>query len=218
MVKTAVLVSGGGANLQAILDYCYFNEIPEMNLAAVISSVADCYALERAKSSRVPTFVVERDLFPNNASFCNALLNKLRDLDIELVVTAGFSERLNYTLLHHYKNRVINVQPALFPAFCGERFEPLKALEDTLRLGLRVTGATAYIMGEEDTGYGPIILQESVEVLPDDNLARLQDRIMRKGEWVVLPKAVSLYCQNRLEIQGQKVVILEEPPEAEEEQ
>ena len=105
MVKTAILVSGGGANLQAILDLCYFKEIPSMELTAVISSKAGVYAVERAERAGVPVYLVERELFPNQATFCNALLNKLRDLDVELVVCAGFTETLSYGLLHYYKNR-----------------------------------------------------------------------------------------------------------------
>lgn len=210
MTKTVILVSGGGANLQAILDFCYFNEIPEMEPVAVISSAPRVYALQRAQSAGIPTYVVERGLFPNNASFCNALLGKLRDLDAELVVTAGFSEKLNYPLLHQFQNRVINVQPALFPAFCGESFDPISALEQTLELGLRCTGATAYFMGEEDNGFGPIILQQSVEVLPGDTVAALQERIMRKGEWYVLPRAVQLFCQGRLRLEGRRVIIEDE--------
>lgn len=209
MTRTAVLVSGGGANLQALLDVCYFHEIPGLELAAVISSRPEAYALERARMAHVPAYTVDRSLFPNGASFCNALLNKLRDLDIELVVTAGFSEKLNYPLLHFYRNRVIGVQPALFPAFCYGAFEPVTALENMLRLGVRVTGATAYFFGEEDNGTGPIIAQQSVEVLPGDTIATLQERIMRQGEWVVLPRAVALYCAGKLRVEDKRVIILE---------
>lgn len=207
MIRVSILVSGGGANLQAILDSYYFREVPEMEIAAVISSVPGVYALERAKAARIPTYVVERELFPHHPSFCNALLNKLRDLDTDLVVTAGFKEKLNYPILHFYKNRVINVQPALFPAFCGEEFEPVEALRETLRLGLRCSGATAYFMTEEDCGFGPIIAQQSVEVLPGDDVAALQERIMRQGEWIALPKAVELYCRGKLRVEGERVVI-----------
>ena len=116
MTRTAVLVSGGGATLQALLDLCYFEEVPGLEIAAVISSVPGVYALERAANAHVPAYVVERAMFPNSASFSNALLGKLRDLDIALVICAGFTERLSYGLLHAYRNRIINVQPALFPA------------------------------------------------------------------------------------------------------
>lgn len=210
MTKTAVLVSGGGANLQPLLDMYQFGEIPELELTAVISSVPDAYALERASMCRIPTYVVERALFPNNASFCNALLNKLRDVDTELVVCAGFTEKLNYPLLRFFRNRVIAAQPVLFPAFCTGELDPFTALRKTLELGVRIAGATAYFMSEEDNGYGPIIVQEAVEVLPGDTPAALSDRLMRKGEWVVLPRAVKLYCEGRLRVEGGAVIISEE--------
>ncbi len=207
MTRTAVLVSGGGATLQALLDQCYFDEIPGLEIAAVISSVPGVYALERAANARVPGYVVERAMFPNSASFSNALLGKLRDLDIALAVCAGFTETLSYGLLHAYLGRIINVQPALFPAFCAERFDPARAVEETLRRGVRVTGATAYFMGEEDTGFGPIIAQRAVEVLPGDTAASLSDRIMRQGEWPALTEAVRLFCAGRLAVESDRVII-----------
>ena len=211
MVRTAVLVSGGGANLQILLDARCFGELPGMELAAVISSVPEVYAMERARSAGVPVYLVERALFPNSASFSNALLAKLRDLDIELVVCAGFCEKLSYGLLHFYKNRVINVQPALFPAFCDGHLDPLAAVEETIRSGVRITGATSYLMGEEDNGYGLIITQRAVDVLPGDTPVTLSDRIMRQAEWPVLAEAVGLFCAGRLQIGEHRVTILPEP-------
>lgn len=207
MARVSVLVSGGGANLQSILDAYHFRETPGMEIGAVISSVPEVYALERARAAGVPGYVVSRALFPNHASFCNALLNKLRDLDTDLVVTAGFNEKLNYPITHFYSGRIIAVQPALFPAFCEGGFEPVRALERTIRLGLRWTGATAYFMTEEDCGFGPVILQQPVQVQPGDSMVTLQERIMRQGEWVVLPRAVALYCEGRLRLEGERVVI-----------
>lgn len=209
MTNTAVLVSGGGANLQPLLDMYQLREVPEMKLSAVISSRPGIGALERAERFGVPAYVVERALFPNNASFCSALLNKLRDVDAELVVCAGFTERLNYPLLRFYRRRIISAQPVLFPAFCTGELDPLGALKKTLDLGVRVTGATAYFMGEEDNGYGPIIVQQTVEVLGNDTAASLGDRVMRRGEWVVLPKAVRLFCEGKLAVSGEKVIIQE---------
>ena len=193
--------------MQSVLDSYHFRETPGMEIGAVISSVPGAYALERARSAGVPEYVVSRALFPNHASFCNALLNKLRDLDTDLVVTAGFGEKLNYPITHFYRGRIIAVQPALFPAFCEGGFEPVRALERTIKLGLRWTGATAYFMAEEDNGFGPVILQQPVEVLQDDSMASLQERIMRQGEWVILPRAVALYCEGRLTLDGERVVI-----------
>ena len=209
MTKTAVLVSGGGATLQALLDLCYFEELPGLKIAAVISSAPGVYALERAESAHVPGYVVDRAMFPNNASFNNALLGMLRDMDIELVVCAGFKEKLGYALLHAYRGRVLGVQPALFPAFCTAEgfFDPVRAVEETVRRGLRITGATAYLFGEEDTGCGPVVAQRAVEVQPGDTAATLSDRIMRQGEWPALAEAVGLYCAGRLTVDGDRVII-----------
>ncbi len=208
MTKTAVLVSGGGANLQPILDLR--EKLPEMELVGVISSSAEAYALERAQNAGVPTYLVERALFPNVGSFCSALKNKLLDLDAELVVCAGFAERLSFSLLHFFRNRVIAVQPVLFPAFCTGTLDPVRALRETLATGVRVTGATAYFMGLEDNGYGPIILQKPVKVLQTDTVGELTERIMREGEQQVLPAAVALYCTGRLRVPAEKVIIAEE--------
>lgn len=208
MVRMAALVSGGGANLQAILDARCFGDLPGLELVAVISSVPGVLALERAANAGIPYYVVERALFPNNASFCNALLSKLRDLDIEAVVCTGFTEPLSFGILHHYKNKVINVQPALFPAFCGTRFNPIAAVENAIRDGVRITGATAYLMTEEDNGYGKIITQRAINVLQDDTAAKLSGRIMRFAEWPALVDAVKLFCAGRLQVEADRVVIL----------
>ena len=205
MTKTAVLVSGGGANLQPILDL--WPELPELDLVGVISSTAEAFALDRAKKAGAPTYLVERAMFPNSGSFCNALKNKLQDLDAELVVCAGFTEKLSFSLLHFFRNRVIAVQPVLFPAFCTGTLDPLRALRETLDAGVRIAGATAYFMTLEDNGYGPIIVQKAVRVLQSDSVGELTERIMRQGEWQVLPEAVRLYCQGKLRVAAEKVVI-----------
>ena len=178
-----------------------------MELVAVISSKPNAFALERAKKAKVPGYVVDRSIFPNSASFCNAILNKLRDVDTELVVCAGFKEKLNYPVLRFYRHRIIGVQPVLFPAFCTGELDAIWAIERTLELGARVSGATAFFKGEEDNGYGPIIVQKPVRVRGDDTPATLSDRIMREGEWPVLCKAVSLFCERKLHVTGGKVVI-----------
>ena len=207
MTRVSVLVSGGGANLQPLLDLYRSGTVPSMKLISVISSVPGVYAIERAQRAGVPVYVVERDIFPNSASFCNALLNKLRDVDSDLVVCAGFTEKLNFPLLRFYRHRVINVQPVLFPAFCTGELNPIWAVERTLELGVRVTGATAYFMGEEDNGFGPVISQRAVAVLGGDNPATLSNRIMREGEWSALTEAVQLYCEGRLHLAGGRVIV-----------
>lgn len=209
LVRAAVLVSGGGANLQPILDMCLSGDAPELALAAVISSAEGAFALERARRAEIPCYVVERALFPNNASFCNALLNKLRDVDAEIVACAGFAETLNYPLLHYYKNRVIAAQPVLFPAYCQGTLDPVRAVKDTIDRGVRVTGATAYFMTEDDNGFGPIILQEAVEVREGDTPAALAQRIMTQGEQSVLPRALRLASENRLRVIDGRVWIMD---------
>ena len=141
-------------------------------------------------------------------AFSAALLDKLRDLDAELVVCAGFAERLSYSLLRQFRSRVIGVQPALFPAFCtqGERFDAVRAVEETLRAGARITGATAYFFGE-DPGFGPVIVQQAVAVRPDDTPASLGERVMRLGEQPALTAAVRLFCAGRLRVEGGRVLI-----------
>lgn len=209
MTKTVVLVSGGGANLQPLLDAAAAGDLPGTELTAVISSADGVGALDRARAAGVPVYLVERALFPGAASFSAALLDKLRDLDAELVVCAGFAERLSYSLLRQFRSRVIGVQPALFPAFCthGERFDAVRAVEETLRAGARITGATAYFFGEEDTGFGPVIVQQAVAVRPDDTPASLGERVMRLGEQPALTAAVRLFCAGRLRVEGGRVLI-----------
>ena len=207
MTKVSILVSGGGANLQPLLDLYRSGTEANLLIGAVVSSVEGAGALDRAKAAGIPVYLVERALFPNNASFCNALLNKLRDLDTDLVVCAGFTEKLSYLLLRYYKNRVINVQPVLFPAFCSGELDAIRAVKQTLDLGARVTGATSYFMSDEDNGYGPIIAQKTVDILPEDSAAELGERIMREAEWAALIDAVRLYCAGRLHVAKNRVFI-----------
>jgi len=213
-VRTAVLVSGGGTNLQAIINANIFDEIPNFELVAVISSNPDAYALERAANAGVPAFVVDRNNFPNRASFSDSIHKKLKDLDIELVVLAGFMYVLELPLLKEYANRVINVHPALIPSFCGLGFYGLRVHQAALDYGVKVTGATAHFcIAEADEG--PIILQKAVEVHEGDTPQTLQRRVMEEAEWKILPEAISLYCEGRLEVEGRRVTIKEAPQEVE---
>lgn len=209
MVKTAILVSGGGTNLQAILDSHLFGSIPNCELTAVISSNPDAYALERAKRANVPTYVVDVSVFPNRHSFCSAILDKLRDLDIELVVLAGFMYVLTPAVVNHFRNRMINIHPALIPAFCGDGYYGLHVHEQALSYGVKLSGATAHFVTEECDA-GPIILQKAVEIREDDTPKTLQRRIMEEAEWRILPEAIKLYCQGRLSVEGRIVHIAPE--------
>ena len=208
MVKTAVLVSGGGTNLQAIIDAHIFGEIKNCELTAVISSNPDAYALNRAKSAGIPTYIVDRKIFANRGSFSEAIHKKLEDLDIELAVLAGFMYVLDPPLVKAYKNRIINIHPALIPSFCGDGFYGLRVHEAALNYGVKVSGATAIFCTNETDG-GPIICQRAVGVLEGDTPATLQRRIMEEAEWKILPEAISLYCEGRLEVVGRTVHIKE---------
>jgi len=208
MVKTAVLVSGGGTNLQAIIDAHIFGEIKNCELAAVISSKPDAYALTRAKSAGIPTYIVERKVFANRASFSEAVHKMLEGLDIELVVLAGFMYVLDPPLVKAYRNRIINIHPSLIPSFCGDGFYGLRVHEAALAYGAKVSGATAIFCTNETDG-GPIICQKAVEVFESDTPATLQQRIMEDAEWKILPEAISLFCEGRLEVNGRVVKIKE---------
>jgi phosphoribosylglycinamide formyltransferase-1 len=208
VVKTAVLVSGGGSNLQAIIDARIFGEVKNCELAAVISSNPDAYALQRAEFAGIPSYVVDRKIFANRASFSEAVHKKLEDLDIELAVLAGFMHILGPPLIRAYRNRVINIHPALIPAFSGPGCYGIRVHEAALEHGVKVTGATAHFcVSEADAG--PIILQKAVEVRGDDTPLSLQRRVMEEAEWKILPAAVSLYCEGRLEVDGRAVKILD---------
>ncbi len=199
MVKTAVLVSGGGTNLQAIMDAHLFGEIPNCELTAVISSDPEAYALIRAKSANIPAYVVDRSLFPNQATFSTALLQKLEDLDIELVVLAGYVHPIGGTILRTYENRIVNTFPSLLPAFSHCNGATLEPYEEAIRAGVKLSGATAYFVTAEPVG--PIILQQAVEVWEGDTPKTLQRRITEEAEWKLLPKALALFCQDSLRVE-----------------
>ena len=208
MIKTAVLVSGGGTNLQAIIDANLFGEIKNFELAAVISSNPEAYAIERARHANIPVYIVDRSIFPNRFSFTKAILDKLKDLEIELVVYAGFNYILGSHLIDEYKNRIINIHPALVPSFCGIGYYGLRVHEAVLAHGVKVTGATAHF-ATEDADEGPIILQKAVEIFEGDTPSTLQRRVMEEAEWKLLPEAISLYCEGRLKVEGRIVHIIE---------
>ena len=208
MVKTAVLVSGGGTNLQAIIDSHIFGEIKNCELTAVISSNPTAYAVERAQYAGIPSYVVDVSLFPNRASFSEAIHKKLTDLGIELVVYAGFNWILDPPLIRAYTNKIINIHPSLIPSFCGEGFYGLKVHESVLAHGVKVTGATAHF-ATNTVDDGPIILQKAVEIKEDDTPRTLQRRVMEEAEWKILPEAMSLFCEGRLTVDGRVVHIKE---------
>ena len=202
MVRAAALVSGDGAKLQAILDSMYFKEIPDFELVAVISTARDAYAMKRALNANVPAFVVDPELFPNATSHSMAVANKLKDMDIELVILAGYDLPLG-VIPYQFKNRIIGTFPALFPAFEETEGDIQRAV---LERGVKVTGATAYF-ADGDGRVGSIILQRAVEVKPDDTPETLGRRVLEEGEWRILSQSVILYCSHRLKIRGNRVLI-----------
>lgn len=207
MVKTAILVSGGGTNLQAIMDAHLFGEIPNCELTAVISSDPEAYALIRAKSANLPAYVIDRSLFPNAASYNTALLQKFQDLDIQLVVLAGYVHQLGANILREYENRVMNIYPSLLPAFAYCDGNSLEPYEQALEAGVKLSGATAYFV--TDGVGGPIILQQAVEVWEGDTPRTLQRRIMEEAEWKLLPRSLALFCQGQLRVENGIVHIQE---------
>ena len=208
MKRIAVLVSGGGTNLQALIDAQNRGEFTNGTIAAVISSKEGAYALERAKTAGIPGYVVARGDYPSNRAMTLALVDKLRELDIDLVVLAGFMVILTEEMVQAYPNAILNVHPALIPSFCGEGYYGLHVHERALEYGVKLSGATVHFVSAECDG-GPIILQQAVPVEEGDTPERLQRRVMEQAEWKLLPQAVSLFCQDRLKVEGRTVHILD---------
>ena len=206
MKKIAVLVSGGGTNLQALIDAQNRGELSGGKITAVISSKAGAYALERAKNAGIPGYVLPRKDFDSNQAMTVALVKLLRELEIDLVVLAGCMIIFTQELVDAYPNAIMNVHPALIPAFCGNGYYGLHVHEEVLKYGVKLSGATVHFVSEECDG-GPIIAQKAVEVRTDDTPETLQRRIMEEAEWKLLPQAVSLFCQDRLQVDGRTVVI-----------
>ena len=206
MTRIAVLVSGGGTNLQALIGARDRGELGGGELAAVISSKADAYALERAKNAGIPGYVVARKDYDSNRAMTQALVSRLKELNIDLVVLAGFMHILTEEMVQAYPNAILNVHPALIPSFCGAGYYGLHVHEKALAYGVKVTGATVHFVNEEPDG-GPIILQKAVDILPGDTPEVLQRRVMEQAEWHILPQAVALFCQGRLSVEGRIVTI-----------
>ena len=202
MIRAAALASGDGVKLQAILDSMYFKEIPNFELVAVICPQKDAYVMKRSLSAKVPAYVVDPELFPNMTSHSMAVANKLRDMDIELVILAGYDLPLG-VIPYQFKNRMIGTYPAIYPAFEDVEGDIHRAV---LERGVKITGATAYF-ADGDGRVGGIILQKAVEVQPGDTPEGLSRRVTEEAEWKLLSEAVKLYCEGRLSVRGARVVI-----------
>jgi len=204
MVRAAVLASGDGGRLQAILDAMYFKEIPDFELVAVICPDREAYAMKRALNAGVPAYVVDPELFPTMTSHSMAVANKLRDMDIELVILAGYDLPLG-VIPYQFRNHIIGTYPALAPAFEDVEGDVNRAV---LERGAKLSGATAFF-ADADGRVGGIILQKAIDVLPDDTPESLGRRVMEECEWKLLSRAVALYCGGKLAIHGKRVVVEE---------
>ena len=207
MKNIAVFVSGGGTNLQALIDAQNRGEIKNGKITFVIASNDGAYALERAKKAGIPTAVVSRKSYSSKEEYDKAILAKLDGKNIDLIVLAGFLSILGKELVEKYANKIINIHPSLIPLFCGDGFYGKKVHTAVLASGMKVTGATAHFVNEITDG-GAIILQKAVPIEQGDNEDILQYRVMRQAEWEILPKAVSLFCEGRIKINGNKTEII----------
>lgn len=201
MINIAVLVSGGGTNLQALIDAQQAGKIENGRIALVVSSNPNAYALERAAKADIPTAVLRRRDFDDANRYADALDALLREKDIGLIVLAGFMTVLPDSFCRLYENRIINVHPSLIPSFCGEGYYGLRVHEAALAKGVKVTGATVHFVSEVVDG-GAIIAQKAVEVEEGDTPEVLQRRVMEQAEWILLPQAVSDFCAGRLAVHG----------------
>lgn len=199
MRNIAVFVSGGGTNLQALIDAERAGKIEGGRLALVVSSKPGVYALQRAEQAGIPTIVIPRRDYADTESFCKPIIEVLRENQIDFIVLAGFLSIFSRELTERYPYRIINVHPALIPAFCGKGFYGLRVHEAVLACGVKVTGATVHFVNEE-VDAGAIILQKAVDVRRGDTPEVLQRRVMEQAEWELLPKALSLLCRDRIEI------------------
>lgn len=205
--RIAVLVSGGGTNLQAIIDAEKSGIIKSGEISLVLSSNENAYALTRARDNNIKSVVVSRkEYIPEE--FSDKLIEVLNENNIDLVVLAGFMCILTPKFIKAFENRIINVHPSLIPSFCGDGFYGLKVHEKALEYGVKVSGATVHFVNEITDG-GAIILQQAVEIESNDTPESLQHRIMENAEWKILPKAVELFCSDKLIIDGRKVIIKE---------
>lgn len=207
MTKIAVLVSGGGTNLQAIIDAIGDGTIKNAEICLVFSNNPGVYALERAKAAGIPSKVLSPKEFASRAEFNQAMLDAVKDSGADLVVLAGFLCVIPEAMVDAYENRIVNIHPSLIPAFCGTGFYGLKVHEAALERGVKVSGATVHFV-DKGTDTGPIILQKAVEVLPDDTPKSLQLRIMEQAEWKILPQAINLIAQGRVKVEDRKVRIV----------
>lgn len=208
MKNIVVLVSGGGTNLQVLIDAQKNGEIKNGKITCVISSKPDAYALERAKKNNIKTRVLVRKEYPDSVEYTKDILEAITEEKADLVVYAGFMTILDEMIVKAMPNKMINIHPSLIPSFCGKGFYGLHVHEEALKKGVKVTGATAHFVNEVCDG-GPIIIQKAVEIQNGDTPETLQKRVMEQAEWKILPKAVSLFCEDKIIVKDNKTEILD---------
>ena len=206
MLKIVVLVSGGGTNLQAIMDAVEAKTITNTEIIGVISNNKNAYALERAKKHGIPAMCISPKDYESREAFNDAFLDELQQLNPDLIVLAGFLVVIPEKVIRQYEHRMINIHPSLIPAFCGKGYYGLKVHEAALKRGVKVVGATVHFV-DEGTDTGPIIFQQPVEVMEDDTPETLQRRVMEQAEWVILPKAIHAIATGRVTVEGNKVKV-----------
>lgn len=208
MLNVVVLVSGGGTNLQAIIDAVESGQITNAKIAGVISNNQNAYALERAKKHGIPSLCISPKQFASREEFNEQFLEKVNELHPDLIVLAGFLVVIPPAMIETYRNRIVNIHPSLIPSFCGTGFYGLKVHEAALARGVKVVGATVHFV-DEGTDTGPIILQKAVEVEPGDTPEVLQRRVMEQAEWKILPKAIDLIANGKVSVVEGLTVIKE---------
>ena len=208
MLKVAVCVSGGGTNLQAIIDAIESGKITNTEIKVVISNNKNAYALERAKNHNIEGICISPKDYEDRAAFNKAFLEKLDSYEVDLVVLAGFLVVIPPEMIATYRNRIINIHPSLIPSFCGTGYYGLKVHEGALSRGVKVTGATVHFV-DEGTDTGPIILQKAVEIENGDTPEVLQRRVMEQAEWVILPRAIDLIANGKIAVVDGKTIISE---------
>lgn len=206
MLRIVVLVSGGGTNLQAIIDGINNGEITNTKIVKVISNNKNAYALSRAKNFDIDCECISPKDFNSRAEFEEVFAEELKRINPDLIVLAGFLMVIKPGVIEAFKNRIINIHPSLIPAFCGKGYYGLKVHEEVIKRGVKVTGATVHFV-DENTDTGPIILQKAVDVLQDDTPEELQLRVMEEAEWVILPRAIDLIANKRIIMEGRKTRI-----------
>ena len=207
MLKIGVLVSGGGTNLQAIMDAIDAGEITNAKVDIVISNNASAYALERARKHDVEAMCIAPKDYPDREAFHKALLSKLQERGVDLIVLAGYLVAIPPMMVEAYPNKIINIHPSLIPSFCGKGFYGLKVHEKALARGVKVSGATVHFV-DEGTDTGPIIAQKAVEIKQGDTPEVLQRRIMEQAEWIIMPKAIDDIANGRIKVEDGKVIYL----------